>query len=219
VRRKLQIVAVVVVLIVGLARCAGCSEECSGTRAGAPECPCSSDQDCSTQLGTVLICSDQGVCVEGDPDDVPGVLDCSANTDCPDGEACGGDGFCATAPECQRLSGEGVLYVSVVEGGAVSAAPIEVDGCAHSFQLQNPLINVGIEQIKIDGDMEFALGVDCQDGHWFAPFRLGRFVCNDVTIAVMADVDGATPCVGDDCAQCTKPTQTVQNGVEVGVCR
>jgi hypothetical protein len=206
---QLRSLLAVAVFAMALVDCAGCSEECSGLKAGSPGCPCSTDQDCSTQLGAVLLCAD-GACADGDPPDAPGNVACSGDGDCASGEACGGDGTCAPAPTCQRLTG--VTLHAATAGATPEPVGPTVQDCRHLFDFSAPAVTASVARIRLDGTAELE-NQACAEGRWFAAYRVGRFVCGGAVIAVSPT--GLRPCVGADCgAGCDQPPDA-----DVGVCR
>lgn len=197
-RRLLIAALTVLALPLALARCAGCSEECSGRQQGSEGCPCQTDQDCTT-LGAVLLCA-EGSCAPGDPPDASGHDACDADADCGQGEACGADGSCQPAPACQRLEiSELVVRTQVGAATVVSSAevaPSEVAGspqadCGLSIEIADPAVAVA-GYFGRDGTLT---ATGCT-GRWFAAHRAGLLRCGELH-AVSAP--GVTTCVGDEC--------------------
>lgn len=218
-RSALIVTFVVVTVPVALARCAGCSEQCSGLQQGSEGCPCQHDQDCTT-LGEVLLCSD-GACAPGDPPDAPGQTTCDDDGDCGTTEACAADGSCQPAPACQRLepgaplaarardTGSGcttdddcdvgtcdgtscsaVTGNANVTGADVTAAP-QAD-CGVTIAVAEPALSA-TGYFTRDGEL---VSGDCT-GAWFAAHRAGYLQCGGVTVAL--SVAGVATCVGSEC--------------------
>jgi hypothetical protein len=174
-----------------LARCAGCSEECGGKNAGAEGCPCASDQDCTTRLGSVLLCVD-GNCQVGDPEDVfTGLDECGVDGDCAAGEACGADGFCEPAPACQRIEIDLKARRGVEPLVNVTRA---LDGCSHTWSV----VGAWSADFEIDlgGDIAFSAGA-CTAGSWRAGSRFGTLTCDGETWVVGPEDAIADVCVLD----------------------
>jgi hypothetical protein len=206
VRALLSVICVLPAL--ALAQCAGCSEECSGDARGADGCPCSSDQDCTTRLGAVLLCTD-GTCVVGDPPDAPGAFGaCTDDADCGAGLACGVDEICVAAPRCQRI--EVALQTRAADGSS-EAVDASLAGCTHAWTLRGSSITADVD---LDGVMQIGnvSGAACTAGRWFAGQRVGEIVCGGESFAIGPPAVVGRACVGDCGAQCTLL------GVAVGVC-
>ena len=194
--------------------CAGCSEECSDTKQGSEGCPCSSDQECTTRLGEVLLCQ-EGVCKPGDPPDAP-AQSCEQDADCGNGERCG-LGLCSPAPSCQRLDVER-LSVRMHNGAVLNPArdiAVTRDQCAHNFVSDD--VTFTADSIHPATGVATVAG-DCDAGGWFASKRAGVFSCGG-DIAIVADgapclVNAASPCETGTCEAIGSPLDE-----NAGVCR
>jgi hypothetical protein len=211
--------AALAVVATGLDACKGCSSECTGPKnQGAETCPCSSDQDCTTRLGIVLLCVD-GTCTKGNPDDVPGPA-CTANADCGAGQACGIDQFCLPAPKCERIDASTTAPISARVAGAAAGVAVTAtrDDCNHTWSATSGAssMNVGVS-IDLNGTMTVTDngGDGCTGGDWFAPQRMGELDCGSTTWAIGASDVIAHACVGS--AECTACGATLV-GNNVGVC-
>jgi hypothetical protein len=209
--------AVALLFVVLPSSCAGCSEECRDTKQGSEGCPCSTDQDCTTRLGEVLLCGEEGVCAPGDPPDAP-ADGCDNDGDCGDGELCG-LGQCSPAPECQRIDVTS-LRASVWAGGifqpAVDAS-IARTGCAHSVTAG--ALEFTMDQIHPRTGAVFATGSCEGSAEWFAPFRAGVLRC-DTAVLILADGE---PCLMNAVNRCAAGLTCVALGSDIdedaGVCR
>jgi hypothetical protein len=207
--------------ILGPGGCAGCSEQCSGDKQGSETCPCASDQDCTTRLGTVLLCT-QGTCTRGDPPDSAGKA-CNGDGDCGAGEACGIDGTCAAAPSCQRIDSVSadtttpVLKFTLATGETGDVNTARQD-CVHHWAATSgagDVLNVDVT-IDLDGAMTVTDhgGAGCSAGHWFAGRRIGAITCGATVWAIAPVEESAAVCVGGGCdAACEQLGDTT-----VGVC-
>lgn len=197
-----------------LARCAGCSEECSGENQGAEGCPCGSDQDCTTRLGAILLCV-EGACEAGDPPDAPGTDGaCTTDDDCGAGQACGVDDICLAAPACQRIEAGLQYRLDLDTTGNVTNA---VDGCVHTWTVDEPALGPWEASftIALDGTMTFQGESPCTQGRWFAGRRLGAVRCEGLIWAVGPPDVVAKACVAQDCGPAC---QDLGDGDGVGVC-
>lgn len=202
-RRPLLTTALICsVLVVALARCASCSEECSGPRQGSEGCPCQTDQDCTT-VGAVLLC-ESGSCAPGDPPDAHGAVECNSDGDCDANQACGADATCQPAPACQRLEPAGplgarskasadvvVFSSATVSVSAVADAPQA--SCGIEIQIEDPALTV-TGYFTRDGELE---ATGCV-GRWFAAHRAGFVECQDELVALANP--GVQTCLGAECA-------------------
>lgn len=203
-------------LVLALAQCDGCREECAVQGLRAEGCGCERDTDCTT-VGELLMCVD-GTCAPGDPPDAEGDTPCDVDRDCGGGAACAADGTCQPAAACQRLEpngpltarslavgGEQVLSTATVAAADVEGAPR--DDCGLAITVETP----GVEAIgwfALDGALTDAT---CE-GRWFAAYRAGFLICGGALVALSPD--GVTTCVGDDCdGRCT----SLGDG-DIGVC-
>lgn len=186
-------------LVLALARCAGCSEECAGQRQGSEGCPCQADQDCTT-VGAVLLCTN-GACAPGDPPDTHGDVNCESDADCGTGTACAADATCQPAPSCQRIE-VGELATRGLVGGqpvvsSAEVAPSEVDGapqadCGLSIVVLDPAMSA-TGYFSRDGE----LNATACTGQWFAAHRVGFLVCGAASVALSAP--GVASCIGTEC--------------------
>jgi hypothetical protein len=205
-----RLLAVCIVLAATLPGCAGCSEECSGDNQGAEACPCASDQDCTTKLGTVLLCV-EGACAVEDPPAAPAELgSCDADGQCGNGLACGIDDICFAAPRCQRIEVDLAFRNAAGDTGSVTSS---VNDCTHTW-----LVDAGgggsfsaTFDINLDGDLVELQG--CDEGHWFAADRVGELVCGGVRWAISA---AGEPAVSTCVNNCAAPCALI--GEAVGVC-
>lgn len=177
--------------------CAGCSEECSGDNQGAETCPCGSDQDCSTRLGTVLLCV-EGACAVADPPAAdPELGRCNADGECAEGLGCGIEDICFVAPTCQRIDVALRFRIDEDTEGPITATR---DDCEHSWSA-----SAGAQSFEatLDIDLDGTVQADgCTTGHWFAADRVGELLCEGVTWAIAPE--DVTTCVGAACpATCT----------------
>ena len=172
--------------------CAGCSERCSGGNQGAETCPCSSDQDCGTKLGTVLLCV-EGECTVKDPPPAAVELSrCDADGACGEGFGCGGEDFCFVAPTCQRIDVD--LTFRLPDGATGPVTAVRTD-CEHTWSA-----DAGADSLSttLDIDLQGNIQADaCTSGHWFAGDRVGELLCDGITW-VLAPVDVNT-CLGAGC--------------------
>ena len=186
-------------LVPALARCAGCSEECTGLRWGSETCPCQTDQDCTT-VGAVLLCTN-GACAPGDPPDVHGDDPCDDDDDCGTGSACAADATCQPSPACQRIE-LGELATRALDGAdtvisSATVAPSDVDGAPQA----DCGVTVDVEEPAMSTTGFFARGgaltaTGCT-GQWFAAHRAGFLVCGGASVALSAP--GVTTCIGAAC--------------------
>ena len=194
--RVALILSACTLLCLSLARCTGCSAQCTGQNLGSAGCPCASDQDCTTRQGTVLLCVD-GNCVEGNPDDAAGGAPCATSDACPAGQACGFDGVCLPAPTCQRIDAPlGFTVVNgagnVVETGSLTATRAD---CAHTWSATSTAHGSIAATVAVDLDGNITATGDCAFGHWFAGARVGSLTCSADTWAVSpADVAVCLAC-------------------------
>lgn len=191
--------------------CAGCSEECSGDNQGAETCPCGSDQDCTTKLGTVLLCVD-GACAVADPPDAPSDLGvCDGNGECGAGQACGIDDTCFAAPRCQRIDVDLQFKNGEGDTGDVTST---LNDCSHTWSVEAGVDGGGsftaTFTIDLAGDLVDLAG--CEEGHWFPADRMGELVCGGVRWAISAAEPRVNTCVLD----CAAPCELI--GESVGVC-
>lgn len=189
--------------------CAGCSEECSGENQGAETCPCASDQDCTTALGTVLLCVDGACAVRDPPAAEPELGACDADGQCGAGRACGIDDICFAAARCQRIEVPLQFRNAAGDTGTVTAS---VDDCTHSWSVDaggGGSFSATFD-INLEGDLVELSG--CEQGHWFAADRVGELVCDGVRWAIAAADPPVTTCVVD----CAAPCERI--GEAVGVC-
>jgi hypothetical protein len=208
--------AVALLFVVLPSSCAGCSEECRDTKQGSEGCPCSTDQDCTTRLGEVLLCGEEGVCAPGDPPDAP-ADGCDNDGDCGDGELCG-LGQCSPAPECQRIDVTS-LRARVRDGAVFQPgidATVSEQGCVHEVtagtrQFTMELIHPRTGALTADGA--------CTAGAWFAAMRAGVFRC-DAAVLILADGE---PCLMGAVNPCAAGLTCVALGSDIdedaGVCR
>lgn len=190
--------------------CAGCSEECSGDNQGAETCPCASDQDCTTKLGTVLLCVEGACAVEDPPAAAPELGACDADGQCGAGRACGIDEICFAAARCQRIEVPLVFRNADGDTGTVTAGG--VDDCTHTWTVDaggGGSFSATFD-INLDGDLVELSG--CDEGHWFTADRVGELVCGGVRWAVSAAEPPVSTCVGN----CAAPCELL--GETVGVC-
>lgn len=177
-----------------LSRCTGCSEQCSGDNQGAETCPCSSDQDCTTRLGAVLLCV-EGACAVADPPEAETELArCNADGSCVEGQGCGVDDLCLPAPRCQRVDVDLTFRLEGDTSGPVAASR---DDCQHEWSAAVAGGEAFTATLTIDlaGNIE---ATGCTSGHWFAGDRVGELLCDGVTWALApSDVRA---CVGAGCA-------------------
>lgn len=189
--------------------CAGCSEECSGDNQGAETCPCASDQDCTTKLGTVLLCVEGACAVDDPPSADPALGQCDADGQCGAGQSCGIDDTCFAAPRCQRIE---VPLVFRNAGGDTGDVTSSVDDCTHTWSVDaggGGSFSATFD-INLDGDL-IELG-GCDTGHWFPADRMGELVCGGVRWAISAAEPAVSTCVNN----CAAPCELL--GEAVGVC-
>jgi hypothetical protein len=189
--------------------CAGCSEECSGDNQGAETCPCASDQDCTTNLGTVLLCV-EGACAVADPPAAAPLLGaCDDEGQCGAGQACGIDDICFAAAQCQRIEVPLAFRNGDGDTGTVTAS---VDDCTHTWSVAAGAGGSfdATFTINLDGDLVDLEG--CDQGHWFAADRVGELTCEGVRWAIAAVEPPVNTCVLD----CAAPCELI--GESVGVC-
>ncbi len=207
-------------LVVALARCAGCSEECSGQRQGSEGCPCQADQDCTT-VGAVLLCT-EGACAPGDPEDVHGPSLCDDDAVCAATEACAADGTCQPAPACQRIEPSVALATRArdLAGGCVTDNDCDVGSCSANA-CQPVLSTATLAAATVDGAPQADCGVAISvadpavsatgffardgaltgagcTGRWFAAYRAGFIACAGRVVALSEA--SVTTCIGPECA-------------------
>ena len=221
-------------LVVALARCAGCSEECAGQRQGSEGCPCQTDQDCTT-VGAVLLCVD-GSCTPGDPPDAHGPSPCEDDTICAATEACAADATCQPAPACQRLEPNGALTTRARDttGGCAIDDDCDVGACSASA-CQPVLSTATIAAATVDAapQADCGMAIDIAEpavsatgffardgeltaagctGRWFAAHRAGFVDCGGQVVALSAP--NVTTCIGPECT--TGGCRALSD--EMGVC-
>jgi hypothetical protein len=211
--------AVALLFVVLPSSCAGCSEECRDTKQGSEGCPCSTDQDCTTRLGEVLLCGDEGVCGPADPPDAPAEA-CDNDGDCGDGELCG-LGLCSPAPACQRIDTER-MRARERAGATLNPtfdAAVSREGCNHEIVFGNAPGQAIFELIQIHPRTGALIAAgDCTDGAWFAGMRAGVFQCGTSTVIVSV----REPCFTNVPTSCAEGTCVAIGSAideDAGVCQ
>lgn len=215
------LLALHVVLGTQASGCAGCSEQCGGANQGSAGCPCSSDQDCTTRLGEVLLCGTDGTCAPGDPEDAA-AQDCASDAECGAGELCTADGVCALAPSCQRIDVEEVRVRTMLGAAVINpteAGALTRDGCAHA--LVTPTLSVTLDAISPRDGAAVVAG-QCSRGAWFAAAQAGVMVCGSMNDDVAIVAVGREPCfvgAASACATGTCEALGSADAITAGVCR